>query len=947
MSETDPDWDELWSIFDEALAVPPADRAAWLAERCPSEAARRSVEAWLEAHEAGSGFLDGNAFEALASDLRDHARRLVGETIDGHEIVDVIGSGSSSVVYKARHRRLDRTVALKVLRTALLDEAALERFEHETKILARLRHPSIVPVFDAGLVSLGHTVTPYLVLDWVDGVDLVTHCEAHALDVDARIDLVARVCDAAQYAHENDVVHRDLKPANVLVDGDGVPHLVDFGIARAIGANSTRLTSLGHGVGTPSYMAPEQAAGRLVDRRADVYALGVLAFRLIADRLPLDVSTSVADRQLVEQLEGPRPKLRDVRPDVPRDLATIVDKALAVRPDDRYATAAALADDLRRHRRGEPILARRPTRVEQLATVAQRNRGAFVAAALVVAALVVATVVSTRFAWRATEAARRFELVMAHDEFDSILAGAQGLWPATPATLPRMDAWSKRADAFIARRGEFVEALDELRAGALPWRDADRHIDAQRIAHRADRAEALAQRADRAARLAASLPADDPDAPGLDSQATIAATLQARAEVERERAAAAVGSRLTWRYERPGDRWLDEQLGALIRAVDEFTLPSSPSQSYELPTRAGVRRAREYAQALEERTVGRHADAWRRACEAVAASPRYGGLRLEPIVGLVPLGPDPRSGLEEFAHLASGSPAVRDARTGELQRDEATGIVLVLVPGGEVVRGATPSSDEAARAGVPHVDPAARPDEWPPARATLDPFLLSKYEATQRQWSRVEDGRVARFIRDNKFDDERWITGMHPVETVTYAHAADVARRFGLQVPTEAQWEHAARAGTTGPTWFAAEDGPLSENLADACYGAWVGSRSVEPWDDGHDFHAPVGRYAANAFGLHDVLGNVREWTRDGYVYHDDYEPEPGTGELYHPTADGVIRGGSYRTECDNARCSRREGASRTEIARDDLGVRFSAPVVARPAPRHARPTGLDRGRSR
>lgn len=139
------------------------------------------------------------------------------------------------------------------------------------------------------------------------------------------------------------------------------------------------------------------------------------------------MSAPVAEQRLTEVLEGPRPQLRDVRPDVPRDLATVVDKARSVRPDDRYATAAALADDLRRHRRGEPIPARRATRVEQLGALGRRHRGAFVTAALVVASLVAATVVSTRFAWRATEAARRFELVMARDEFDAIRAAADDL----------------------------------------------------------------------------------------------------------------------------------------------------------------------------------------------------------------------------------------------------------------------------------------------------------------------------------------------------------------------------------------------------------------------------------------------------------------------------------------------------------------------------------------
>ncbi len=942
------DWQQMWDLFDDAKELEGDERAALIDERCRYPEQRRQIEEWLAAETREHDIFDGNALDALARDARESSRRLIGQTLGEYEVIDMAGSGASSFVYKARQRRLDRVVALKLLRTALLDDAALKRFEQETKILARLRHPSIVPVFDAAFFSIGHTVTPYLALEWIDGTDVVTHCDSHDLTREARLALLARICDAIQHAHEHGIVHRDLKPANILVDADHVPHIVDFGIARTLGAGTHTLTAAGQMLGTPSFMAPEQALAVGVDRRADVYALGAIAFRLIANRLPVDIPSSATAARLRELAETPRPRLRDVVPDVSRDLTTIIDKALSVRPRDRYATAGELADDLRRCQRREPIAARPATITSQLAALMRRYRTAFAIAGVVLASLVVATLISTHFAVKATAAVQRFELLMARDELNELSRAGPSLWPLGPATTPAIEEWLVRADAFVERRSDFVEALEALRLTALPWSPAERAADAAHHEQRIVRAESIEEMADALAAIASTVPADDPAFPGQDSVAVTEAAQRERAAVERARALAARGTRHTWRYRRDEDAWLDAKLDELVRAIDRFTLPSSPSRDYGVLTRSGVERALAYARQLEPRTVDAHAKAWADARAAIAdveTAPWYGGLRLDPIVGLIPLGPDPHSGLWEFAHLASGPPVRRDPESGALFRDDATGLVLVLIPGGEVTRGATADLDEARRLGSDHVDPWARADEFPLGHSQLDPFFMSKFETTQRQWSRMDHGRVSRFMMDNRFDDERLITGLHPVESVTWRECQEVARRFGLELPTEAQWEHAARAGTTSPHWFATHRGAASENLADAAFGRWLDSdRVVEPWDDGVDFHAPTGSYESNAFGLHDMLGNVREWTRDAYLYYDDFHPEPGTGELYAPSGDRVVRGGSYRTCAARARCAFREGWPRT-TRRDDLGTRFSLAVIPRPSPTESRPTGVERGK--
>jgi len=324
-------------------------------------------------------------------------------------------------------------------------------------------------------------------------------------------------------------------------------------------------------------------------------------------------------------------------------------------------------------------------------------------------------------------------------------------------------------------------------------------------------------------------------------------------------------------------------------------------------------------------------DAARRWSEAVAsiadpdASPAYGGLRIEPRVGLLPLGRDGRSGLWEFAVAGTGTPPERGL-DGRLAVGEDTAVVLVLVPGGAFEMGSRPPGP-GHPAGAPNVDAESYPSEWPVHPVELEPFFLGKHELTQGQWVRLA-GDNASFLTAEHASNPDWserYTLAHPVDSVSWHRAVDVLHRAGLTLPTEAQWEYAARAGTTTVRWTGDDPRALdgAANLADR---RWATSPGYfgghEAWlDDGWTASAPVGSYAPNPFGLHDVLGNLWEWCLDPTASY-GMARWPGTGErVSGNTRFRCLRGGAYNTPAAVLRSAQRQEHP-PEQGRVDIGLR-------------------------
>jgi eukaryotic-like serine/threonine-protein kinase len=337
------------AIFLALADLAPADREALLQERCGHDPRLRAeVDAMLAAIEVpDDGFLDPARVPALDMAAVDGPLQ-TGTVLGDFLVLHAIGSGGMGVVYAAQQDRPRRTVAIKVLRRGFRHPEILRRFEREAEMLGRLQHPGIANVF--AFHRGDGRVPAHLVMELVSGPPITEYVQAHALAPTARIELVIAVCQAVQHAHERGVIHRDLKPANVLVSDTGVPKVLDFGIARAtgLGIHSTIHTAHGQLIGTLAYMSPERLRGGVdVDGRSDVYALGVMFYRLMAGRLPFDVGGLPLVDAVQRILHTEIPLLGSLDGSFAGPIEQIAQRAMAPDPDQRYQSAADLAADLR------------------------------------------------------------------------------------------------------------------------------------------------------------------------------------------------------------------------------------------------------------------------------------------------------------------------------------------------------------------------------------------------------------------------------------------------------------------------------------------------------------------------------------------------------------------------------------------------------------------------
>lgn len=360
-------------LFSAARALDAESRDTYLDEHCADGSMRREIEALLREHDAPSSpldeILDTPSENITAQDTANALPDRIGE----FKILRLIGSGGMGTVFEAEQQRPKRIVALKVLRSEFASPELLRRFRHEAEILGRLKHPMIAQVYEAAAESENR---PYFAMEYIDGVPLTQYAEEHSIGTRERMKLVSEIADAVHYAHERGVVHRDLKPSNILVDRDGRPRILDFGVARAESMMSTAGTSTGQLIGTLPYMSPEQLSGdpSRVDARSDVYGLGVVVYELLSGRLPIDVTgRSVPDAARILSESEPD-SLATYDATYRGDVETIVMKALDKDPERRYATAAEVASDIRRFLDDLTITARPPSTWYQLQKFVHRNR---------------------------------------------------------------------------------------------------------------------------------------------------------------------------------------------------------------------------------------------------------------------------------------------------------------------------------------------------------------------------------------------------------------------------------------------------------------------------------------------------------------------------------------------------------------------------------------------
>ncbi|MEW6746258.1 MAG: SUMF1/EgtB/PvdO family nonheme iron enzyme [Planctomycetota bacterium] len=854
--------------------------------------------------------------------------KLVTRGRSGHqyEVRGRIGKGGMGVVLRVWDADLRRHLAMKVIRitgaagvarqASALDRVRLRRFLAEAQVTGQLDHPGVVPVHELGLDAEGRA---YFTMRLVKGKTLKEIFEdirqgREEWTQTRALNVIMRACEAMAYAHAREVIHRDLKPANIMAGRFGETYVMDWGLAKVLDqedlhdirlqtsdfssmtgisieptdSSEDRLdkalcTMDGDVVGTPAYMAPEQARGAVeeVGPRADVYSMGAVLYHLLAGHSPyVPRDSRMTPHTILAAVgQGPPQPLHEINPKLSPELVAICEKAMSRAPADRYADMIEMAEDLRAYLENRVVRAYRTGAGVEFRKWVERNRGmaAAIGVALVLALGGLAGVAAVQSARRAEIAQKNLQL----EETNRQLTDLSSALGDTNTELVRANK-------------EIREARDEATASAVlaqaRLQDYERMADVKRVQDLTERAqhELWPRRPEKIELMVAWIEAAQEVAAHLPEHRLVLARLEEN------------GSRATGELGFEGNTsaaWQHQVLTELVSDLESLLRPETGLIDV-------VRGHLQIAKTIEGQTIDERADEWAWAIEDIVESRWYGGLELDPQVGLIPLEPDPSTGLWEFWVWETGERPVRDEETGRWRITGETGLVLTLLPAATFFMGAT-----RLPAG-PNYDPDAGWVERLVRPVSLDAFFISKYEVTQGQWLRLTGENPSAYAPGFSVEGVE-ITLAHPVEKVSWPDCVGALARLGLVLPTEAQWEYAARAGTDTPWYTGRERETLrgAANVADEYCKLHGGMKSwvYEEWADGYLVHAPVGTFRPNNFGLHDMHGNVWEWCLDTYGDYRFAEPRPRDGLLEQEDwFFRVARGGGFRFSAIDARSANR-----------------------------------------
>ena len=537
-------------MLSEALELETERQRQFLDSVCVHDADLRAEIDLLLAQRVDTG---GDVMEACATDA---ARLRLGSTpgtrIGAYKVLREIGHGGMGTVYLAERDddQYRQQVAIKLINPGLGGETIRRRFRNEMQILADLNHPNIARLFDGGETADG---VPYLVMEYVEGSPINQYCDEQKVSTEQRLKLFSTVCAAVQYAHQHLVIHRDIKPGNILVTSEGLPKLVDFGIAKLLDRDKSNATATAMSFMTPEYASPEQVRGVSVTTATDIYSLGVVLYELLSGRLPYRLKSRVpheiAKAICDEDPERPSTAItRTADISIPKlrkhlhgDLDNIVLMAMRKEPQRRYATAEQLAEDIQRHLNGRPVRARQDTFTYRAGKFVRRQKVAVTAAALIAVTLLVGIIAT---AWQArvaraerARAERRFNEVrqLANSfvfEVHDAVVNLPGSTPARSLIVQRglsyLDSLAQDAAGDLGLQRELAAAYEKL--GAVQYTPT--------VAHLGDLPGAL-QSHRKAAALREALVAADPSNPDyrrelLDSYWFIATLLGAQGDMPRE-----------------------------------------------------------------------------------------------------------------------------------------------------------------------------------------------------------------------------------------------------------------------------------------------------------------------------------------------------------------------------------------------------------------------------